>query len=101
MKVSFSSSRGSTRQSGGWLGLKERLMVAVTVTALAVWAAPGFSQIEFARQVSARSGITQQGNLYVVTGTGDGDQDPNPRSGCRDLLTGKCTLRAAIHLANA
>ena len=71
----------------------------VFAVALGVWLAS--HQVESSRKVRVHSGMMPFGNTYVVNGTGDGDQAPGTRGGCRDLLTGKCTLRAAIQLANA
>src|SRR6478672_5220078 len=91
------SSKGNTRRWPRRLAGLTLLFVPALVVGLGLQ----ITQVEFSRKVSAEGGFTPQGITYVVTGTGDGDQSPNPRAGCSDLLTGKCTLRAAIQLANA
>ena len=94
------SSRLPAKKSVGWFASGVfRLAVMVSAVALGVLLAS--HQVESSRKVRVLSGMTPFGNTYVVNGTGDGDQEPGTRNGCRDLLTGKCTLRAAIQLANA
>jgi CSLREA domain-containing protein len=64
---------------------------------VALLPAEGF---EFSPKVNAQT-TAQPGNVYTVNSTGDEDQEPSTRNGCRTLLTGLCTLRAAIQLSNS